>query len=755
MVTVGPYSTGGTLVGYGFFDAATDTGALPDTEFTVGSNSYTIDGVWTLRPPFAGSLNFSLTSALAAADLTKLVLHVGSTSLAFSNASGPDSFQNYQWLATGLDWTSEDYVTLRLRDTGANQNVGAVIPKATDDDDDSLTYSMEGTDAASFTFDAAIQQIQTKTALDHEAKSSYSVTVKADDGTASDTIAVTITVTDVDEQPATPAKPTLAAVSATSLTATWVKPGLNGGPDITGYNVNYRVSTVTAWETFTHSGAGVTSTITGLTASTLYQVRVQALNGETPSDWSDPSDAVSTNTEAATAPTVTDVAVTSSPVLDTDTYGAGETIKISVTFSEAVNATDVTDFVLSVGGAKRAPLLRGSGTATLVFGYTVQAGDSDDNGIWIGASGRTLDGDRNGDPQTGAITSVATSAAADLTHNQLGEQSGHKVDGSLSIIQVSVTSTPVLESDTYGAGETIEFTVTFTAAMDVTGDPTFRFALGNSGAAVDKDATYESGSGSTALVFGYTVLSSDMDGNGIYLYDGTDLDNPDGPVRLDSADSIQFTGTSTDVPLAWPSGRAGQFGHKVDGSQTPAAATCTLNTGDGDIWCGVVTVGAYSPGGTDIGYGFVDAATDIGALSDKGFSVGTNSYTIDDVWVGRSTLAGVLNFGLTSDLDAADKAKLVLHVGSAEFAFSAATGPDSAQAYRWVTSGLDWSSTSEVTLRLRETATTTVTIAADHAAFIATVDNVTFTLTRTEDLSAALDVAVVTCPPKTGPVINS
>ena len=115
VVTVGPYSTGGTLVGYGFFDAATDTGALPDTEFTVGLNSYTIDGVWTLRPPFAGSLNFSLTSALAAADLAKLVLHVGSTSLAFSNAGGPDSSQSYQWLATGLDWSSEDYVTLRLR----------------------------------------------------------------------------------------------------------------------------------------------------------------------------------------------------------------------------------------------------------------------------------------------------------------------------------------------------------------------------------------------------------------------------------------------------------------------------------------------------------------------------------------------------------------------------------------------------------------------------------------------------------------
>ena len=93
------------------------------------------------------------------------------------------------------------------------------------------------------------------------------------------------------------------------------------------------------------------------------------------------------NDAAATAPTISTVAVTSTPVLETDTYGAGETIEVSVTFSEAVNATSDTDFVLSVGGATRAPLLRGSGTATLVFGYTVALGDEDDNGIWIGGPG--------------------------------------------------------------------------------------------------------------------------------------------------------------------------------------------------------------------------------------------------------------------------------------------------------------------------------------------------------------------------------
>ena len=94
-----------------------------------------------------------------------------------------------------------------------------------------------------------------------------------------------------------------------------------------------------------------------------------------------------------TPPTIDDVAVTSTPLLTSsvgstpDTYGRGETIEVSVTFNEPVTATTGTDFVLSVGGARRAPLLRGSGTATLVFGYTVQTGDEDTDGIWIGDPG--------------------------------------------------------------------------------------------------------------------------------------------------------------------------------------------------------------------------------------------------------------------------------------------------------------------------------------------------------------------------------
>ena len=57
--------------------------------------------------------------------------------------------------------------------------------------------------------------------LDYEAGATRSLTVEASDGTDSDSVAVTVTVTNVAELPGQPAAPTVAAKSATSLTVTW------------------------------------------------------------------------------------------------------------------------------------------------------------------------------------------------------------------------------------------------------------------------------------------------------------------------------------------------------------------------------------------------------------------------------------------------------------------------------------------------------------------------------------------------------
>ena len=117
--------------------------------------------------------------------------------------------------------------------TLADTDIGAPIPAATDVDGDTLTYSLQGTDAASFAFDAATRQLSTLAALDFESKATYAVTVKADDDNdGSDTIAVTVSVTDVDEPPDAPAMPVVAttADSTTSLDVSWTAPANNGKP---------------------------------------------------------------------------------------------------------------------------------------------------------------------------------------------------------------------------------------------------------------------------------------------------------------------------------------------------------------------------------------------------------------------------------------------------------------------------------------------------------------------------------------------
>ena len=56
---------------------------------------------------------------------------------------------------------------------------------ATDPENDTLTYSLDDGDGAAFEIDAN-GQIKTKEALDHEGKSSYTVTVSVSDGKAAD-----------------------------------------------------------------------------------------------------------------------------------------------------------------------------------------------------------------------------------------------------------------------------------------------------------------------------------------------------------------------------------------------------------------------------------------------------------------------------------------------------------------------------------------------------------------------------------------
>ena len=120
VVTPASHLVNGVAFAHGFVDDTPDTGALSDKEFSVVTdgvtNSYTIVAVALGVGNATGSLSFSLTSALTAADAAKLVLHVDGSSdqFAFSVSDNP-----YLWPGTDLDWSSGDPVTLRLRDSVA------------------------------------------------------------------------------------------------------------------------------------------------------------------------------------------------------------------------------------------------------------------------------------------------------------------------------------------------------------------------------------------------------------------------------------------------------------------------------------------------------------------------------------------------------------------------------------------------------------------------------------------------------------
>ena len=283
---------------------------------------------------------------------------------------------------------------------------------------------------------------------------------------------------------------------------------------------------------------------------------------------------------STTAPALLSVTVTSTPHKTTDTYGAREHIEFSMTFDAPVTVTGDPTFAFDLGGASTASYYAGSGTTTLRFSHAVSggsSGDEDTNGISWAANAIALNG--------GTIAGTDNAVAAVLTHVAQSNLAGHKVDGRTTpvtpaTVTVAVTSTPTSLADTYGFGETIVITVTVSEAVEVEGDPVFRFSLTNSGgAANDVPATYDrTRSSATTMVFTYTVQAGDMDSDGIWIGSGSST------FVLDVNDRIRTASQQIGIDRSHPE-KGTLAGHKVDGSlgaptvpPDPTAPTLVLAT---------------------------------------------------------------------------------------------------------------------------------------------------------------------------------
>ena len=256
-------------------------------------------------------------------------------------------------------------------------------------------------------------------------------------------------------------------------------------------------------------------------------------------------------------PSVSRVAVTSDPG-DDDTYGLDETIRVTLTFSEAVNVDGAPRLIIRMNPDRRqssANYESGSGTSSLTFTYQVVEPDISPRGIAVPEQWLNLNG--------GAIRSVATPTDAHLVVRKLGHDPNHKVDwrvpapGVPSVSRVAVTSDPG-DDDTYALGETIRVTLTFSEAVDVTGAPRLKIKMDPEQG--EKWAAYESGSGNAELTFAYRVVEPDTSPRGIAV--------PEQWLNLNGGAIRSSAATATEAHL-WYAGLDHDPDHKVDWRRRP------------------------------------------------------------------------------------------------------------------------------------------------------------------------------------------
>lgn len=210
-------------------------------------------------------------------------------------------------------------------------------------------------------------------------------------------------------------------------------------------------------------------------------------------------------------------------------YKLGDVLSFTLTSSEILNVGGTPYLTFDIGSSpERADLYNSDGSSTPVFRYVVKAGDLDVDGIVLGPQI-----EMNG----GFMHDVAGNHLNPAVN---GNFTGVIIDG----IAPTISSVDVPANGYYNAGDVLTFTVHINENVTVMGAPAVGLTVG----ADAKQAAYVSGSGSSALVFSYTVQPGDMDMNGIQL---TGLTLNGGTIRdqvgNDAALTLNNVGNTTNV----------------------------------------------------------------------------------------------------------------------------------------------------------------------------------------------------------------
>ena len=394
--------------------------------------------------------------------------------------------------------------------TAASTNIGSAVA-ATDADNDTLTYTLGGTDAAAFGIVSTTGQIQTKAALDYEIKNAYSVTVTASDETLTDTINITINVTNVNEAPTftdgTSATRSIAentaagtnignAVSATDVDADTLTYTL-GGTDAAAFGIvstTGQLQTKAALDYETKNAYSVTVTASDGTSTATINITINVTNVNEAPTFTDGTSATRSIAENTAAGTNIGNAVSATDVdADTLTYTLGSTdaaafgivsttgqlqtkaaldyetknaYSVTVTASDGTS-TDTINITINVTNVNEAPTFTdGDSTTRTVaenttfgtnIGSTVAATDADEDTLTYSLGGTDA-----------ASFSIVSTTGQLQTKNALDYETKREYTVTVSVsdgkggtdsINITINVTDVNEPPTFTEGDSTTRTV--------------------------------------------------------------------------------------------------------------------------------------------------------------------------------------------------------------------------------------------------------------------------------------------------------
>ena len=668
-VTVETRTLAGVIEGYGFSEFG--GGELALKEFDIGSNNHTIDAILIgVGGRLVFSLDENAAS-LTATETAALRLHVCDVDYDLSTAiTNPGDSFTFNW-DTSLDWsppvvTRTLYLSLPANNpaTGEPAITGTAVAGQELTATAGTIMDTDGLTGVDFTYQwvrVDADGTSNEEAISGEIAATYTLTA-ADAGKK---IKVQVSFTDElsgEEERTSAAYPssgtvtTAANTTAPALLSVTVTSTPRKESDTYGAREHIEFSmtfdapvTVTGDPTFAfdlggastatwYAGSGTTTlrfshAVTGGssgdqdTNGISWAENAIALNGGTIAGTDNavaavlthtaqsnlPAHKVDGRTTAVTPATVT-VAVTSTPTSLADTYGFGETIVITVTASEAVEVEGDPEFEFSLtdmgGAANDVPATYDrtrSSPTTIVFTYTVQAGDRDNNGIWIGDHSRTFMLDAND-----RIRTASQQIDIDRSHPEYSTHTAHKVDGSLGAPTVPPDPTaPTLVSAT-----ATTLTVEWTHPGDGGSPLTRNFIEYRVEGTTDWTNWYR---GETPTQVTRAVITN--------LEAATAYD-----VRVHSRNAI---GNSQWVQSA------------TAFSTLAGTASCPVPTfaSRRKIWTGVLTIGDFTelPNLSFRGYASVIDSGDGGGLDTVTFTLGSHDYEVGRIAL-RTSGASVLNF---------------------------------------------------------------------------------------------------------------